>query len=232
MNMKFFLNSGRIVLLFLLMLFANPIKAQLNENKVKKELGNLEVLIQKGRFEEGRLFTKDDTIAMKFLVFNKAKRANNFLFCIAKTRKGDIVVYRPREIRGFSIRNEVYFSHQTAGEYYFVKQLTTGKVHLYERHAVPSDNRNLYYLKFPHEKDYIVIDVRAEDIVSSESQLNMFFSGLAPGSTVSNTESKNKFKQFTTLYFGDCKAVVNAVNADFYSIADIQAIVETYNECL
>ncbi len=101
-----------------------------------------------------------------------------------------------------------------------------------QQHAVPIDNRFLYYLKKQKSYSYFVINPLENNI--SVYNLPDSSKPASPVATKVHFESKGlteKFKIFVSRHLGDCTKVTNMVKSDFYTINDLPMIVETYNNC-
>lgn len=70
--------------------------------------------------------------------------------------------------------------------------------------------------------------------IDSANNINVSDSGDsrgAPSMIFRSAEIDKRFKAFVSHYMGDCQALVNMVNAGFYSINDVPSVVEVYNAC-
>jgi hypothetical protein len=162
----------------------------------------------------------------------KAKK-NSYLFCISRSGKDKIKIFKANEIYGYKIMNDYYVQHMSDGNYFFIRKTKTGKIDLFEREIIPSDNRFLYLLKFPNNNSYFVINPTENNI--TEQRMPDTRQPESSGATVLYIASKGineKFKIFVSIYLGDCYQIKNMVNSEFYTIKDIPIIIETYNNCL
>jgi hypothetical protein len=83
------------------------------------------------------------------------------------------------------------------------------------------------YLKFPNEKKFHVINPFEKNINIEESDNSKG----NPMLHIKSNEIDELFKKFAEFYFKDCQKVVNMVNSGFYTINDIPAVVQEYNDC-
>ena len=227
---------GRVVknriVLFLYIPFFTPLIGQENCGYIIEEIGNFEKLLSKGNFERGALYFNKDSIEAEILVLNGRKRIIHYLFCIARLNNDSIIVYKPNEIRGYKLLDDSYFAYQGNNRCFFIKQVKTGRIDLYERPSIPDDNRFLYYLKMGDKESYFVINPYEDNV--KEYKLPDSQESEESASTKSVYQPKGidrRFKIFITKYFGDCTKVVNLVKSDFYTIRDMPNIVEIYNNC-
>jgi len=221
----------KFISLFLFILY--PIIASDNDKYVENEISNINKLLESGTFVNGLIYFQNDTLETELLYFKRKAKINFYLFCVSRNGNDSIKVYRASEINGYKIQDEIYIKHISDGEHFFIKNIKSGKINLFERKGLPSDNRFLYFLKFPNTNNYYVINPDANNTTVTESPESRQ-SGSTSRGTVTYYTSKGidlKFKAFITRYLGDCERVVNMVNTDFYTINDIPIIVESYNNC-
>ncbi len=188
--------------------------------------------MKKGKFVKGFLYLDNDTIETKLLTYSGKRKLNYFLFCVASRTNDSLLIYRPSQIMGYTIAGITYISVHTDKESFFLRQLKTGKVNLFEKLPLPDDSRFLYYLKFPDSEDYYLINPKQNNI--TEYTLPDSRQPESSGKTLTYLKSKGipeKFKIFISTYLGDCEKVTNMVNADYYTIRDIPNIIEVYNDC-
>ncbi len=205
---------------------------QENENYIESELSKLNRLIEKGNFTNGFVFFTNDTLETELLTFRGKRKMNYYLFCVARISDDSINVFKPSEILGYEIENVDFITHNSDGEKIFIKQIKKGRLDLYEKPSIPSDNRSLYYIKFPGKSDFCIINPFENNV--TEHRLPDSRQSESSGATVTYFQSKGihqKFKLFISMYMGDCSKVTNMVNSEFYTINDIPSIVETYNNC-
>ena len=223
----------RTIFYSLLTLLFHSLPAQKNEIYLIDELSNMEKLLDKGKFVNGEILLNSDVLKSEIFVFKGRKKKNNYLICVARFGADSTVVYRPFEIEGYRINEDYFKAHQSASEKFFIKELKTGFINLYNKIPIPSDGRDLYYLKFPDNSDYVVLDpfldkFTMQQIPNSDSE----------GSTKSNKMMVKynlqglKFKVFVSQYMGNCEKVTNMVKSEFYTINDVPSIVDTYNSCM
>jgi hypothetical protein len=188
---------------------------------------DLEEILKRSRFEKGFIFHKNDSVEASILVYHRRFQKYAFQYCIVKEHNDSIVLYSPKEISGYSVNNEKYIKHVSGGMQFFIQHRVSGKVNLYSRDRIPSDNKFLFYLKFPNEKEFHVISPFENNIDlagSKDSKGN-------PIMILKSNEREELFKKFAEIYFKDCQKVVNMVNSGFYTINDIPAVVQEYNDC-
>jgi len=224
---------NKILLTFCLIIFGGHLAfSQENERFANTQLLNIKKLADKGKFVKGFIYLGNDTIEMNLLTYSGKRKANYFLFCIAGTTTDSLQVFRPNQINGYQIDNITYISLITTKGSFFLRQFKTGKINLYEKYPLPDDNRYLYYLKFADSENYFILDPQQKNI--TEYELPDSRQSASSGKTLIFLQSNGiseKFKVFISTYLGDCGKVINMVNADFYTIADIPNIIELYNNC-
>ncbi|NOQ23891.1 MAG: hypothetical protein GQ564_00885 [Bacteroidales bacterium] len=215
------------ILLFNFHLFSNE-----NDKYIEKQIANIDKLLSKGKFANGIIYTKKDTVEMRLLTFKRKVKMNCHLFCIGKSEKDSIKILKANEILGYKVLGEEYISHKSKEGVFFIKKLETGKVVLYEKPAIPSDTRLLYYLKFPNYYNYVIINPTKNNI----TEYNMPNTRPSSSSDIIETHIKSNgindaFKIFVKNYLGDCEKATNMVRAGFYTIQDIPDVIRTYNSC-
>lgn len=191
------------------------------------EVADLEKIMRKAGFEQGYVYYGNDSVASEILVYRRKHAAYSYRFCIVKLPGDSIVVHTAGSIEGYQIGNKKFIKHISHGESFFIEERAKGRVGLYARDGIPSDNRFLYYLKFPDERGYLIISPHDKNISVSDSG----DSRGAPSMIFRSAEIDKRFKAFVSHYMGDCQALVNMVNAGFYSINDVPSVVEVYNAC-
>jgi hypothetical protein len=157
---------------------------------------------------------------------------NAYLFCVIKDAYDSIRIIKAENILEYRIGETVYKKAKVENEHFFIKQILTGELTLYERESIPSDYKFAYYLKKKNQQGYL-------EICPNES----YFKIIGERNSSYNRDSNNnnelifvsdnsieKFKLFINDYFRACEKVRNMVNAEIYSINDIPAIVRAYNE--
>ncbi len=223
----------RILTLFFILTTVNQtISGQKNEIYVKNQLKNIEKLLSKGEFKKGLIYINNDTIEIQLFSFAGKRKINYFLFCIAKTKDGSTRIFKPSEIDGYQLLNTKYISHRKKGNSFFIKQIKTGRIDLYERNTIPDDDRFLYYLKFPNTNTYHVVNPNKNSITAHKSpHIRDSESTAASIIYYENTGIDEKFKYFIATNLSDCYKVTNMVKSDFYTINDTPSIIETYNNC-
>lgn len=225
--------SYRTIIFLICCFFIRVLTAQENEFYLLDELSNLEKLVEKGKFHDGEIHLNSEILKAEILVFKGRRKKNNYLVCIARFGADSTVVYRPFEIEGYRISEDYFKAHQSASEKFFIKELKTGFINLYNKIPIPADGRDLYYLKFPDNNDYVVLDPFLDKFTMQQIPNND-----SEGSTNSNKMMVKynlqglKFKVFVSQYMGNCEKVTNMVKSEFYTINDVPSIVDAYNSCM
>jgi hypothetical protein len=216
-----------IILLFsLLTFFLNPLDQ--NDSYIEKEVSNLNEQVKNGKFENGFILVKGDTIKTEILRFKRRKNKNSYLFCVAKVNADSLKVYTARQIEGYAIGNDTYRSQPAGETRFFIRLLKSGKATLFERDGIPSDRRFLYYMKLPKYANFFIICPDGQNVEATIIPPNKESAGMI------SIDSKNipeKFKMFVSTYLGDCVSLRNMVQSNFYSINDIPTIIDIYNKC-
>lgn len=206
-----------------------------NDRYMNKAMERMDKLLKQGSFENGWIYTKNDTISTRILTYKRSKRTLYHLICISKDTNDSIKIFKAEDINGYSINNTYYFSHSSEKCHFFIKRTQSGKVDLYERAAIPEDNRMLYYLKFENNDNLMVLAPYAENFdiweYPSNSSTRHHHTGEQRAVILKSNKYEKKFKYFVRQYFGDCSDVVNLVKADVYTIVDVPSIVRIYNQC-
>jgi len=221
---------NKLLLFSFLAFFLNTIDK--NESYITKEVSNLKELIKNGKFEEGFILLNGDTIKTEILRFSRRKNKNAFLFCITKSKTDSIKVYTARQISGYTIGKESFNRHISGDSQYFIHLNKTGKVILFERDGIPSDTRFLYYIKLPKYQNCFVICPNEQNISVTTIVGHTNGNSTTPSLDIYNSKNINKrFEIFVSTYLGDCIALKNMVQSEFYSINDIPTIIDKYNNC-
>lgn len=226
---------NKILLFSLLTFLLNPIDR--NDSYIEKEVSNLNELVKNGKFENGFILVKGDTIRTEILRFKRRKNINTYLFCVTKDNANSLKAYTASQIEGYAIGNDVYLTHSEGEVHFFIRLLKSGKAILFERDGIPSDNRFCYYIKLPNYANCFTICPDGQ---------NVEFTILPPSNTSNSSnssdntrgiisiDSKNipeRFKLFVSTYLGDCIRLRNMVQSNFYTINDIPTIIDIYNKC-
>jgi hypothetical protein len=199
----------------------------INDGQIANHEMDLEQILKRSHFESGYIFTRNDSIEASILVYHRRFQKYAFQYCIVKEPNDSITLYSPKEIYGYRVNNEKFIKHVSGGKQFFIHHRAAVNVNLYSRVKIPSDNRYLFYLKFPDEKEFHVIS-------PFENNINLEESGDSRGNPmllIKSNEIDELFKKFAEIYFKDCQMVVNMVNSGFYTINDIPAVVQEYNDC-
>lgn len=219
-------------ILFFILLFYFPLHENENDIFIQKATSKPEKLVKCGKFENGEIYINGDTIVTEILKFNKKKEVYPFLFCVIKNTFDSIQILTAKQIDGYSIGNEIFRKHISQGSQFFIRLRKKGRAILYERAAIPSDNRFIYYIKLPNYNDFFMLAPTHDNIVF----INTF--PLQPGPGVNqfryyqNPDKQNeKFKFFISSYMGDCEELNSLIASDYFSIDDIPGIIEKYNNC-
>jgi hypothetical protein len=225
-----------MIRLFITVLFIVSIKllviGQKNEQYIDSQLISIDKLLDKGEFVKGLIYLDNDTIDATLFSFKGKRKSNHYLFCIVKTECDSIRIFKSNQICGYRISGINYISHHSGESGFFIKQVKTGKIELFEKTSLPDDNRFLYYLKLPNIHDYYIINPLEKNIiVHNLPDSNQPNSSRATVTYFQSTGTYDKFKVFISTYLGDCEKVTNMVKTDFYTINDIPSIVDSYNNC-
>jgi hypothetical protein len=190
-----------------------------------------EKIIKWGKFDSGQIYLQGNTISAEILQFNNRKDMNSFLFCVVKNRNDSIQIYTARDIDGYSIGDVHYRKHKSGDACFFIRLKASGKALLYERKAIPSNDRFLYYLKLPKYRDFFIISPVRDKIdmicvptkdAGSWSQTFLY----------SKPTNQNEiFKLFIKTYMNDCKELNGLVTSDYFTIFDLPDIINKYNNC-
>jgi len=203
-----------------------------NDFYIEKELTHLKELIKNGKFENGFILVKGDTIQTEILRFNRRKNLNPYLFCITKDKTDSIRVYTAHQIDEYNIGQDHYKSYHSENSYFFIHLYRFGKAILFERYEIPSDGRFLYYIKLPNYQNCFVICPNEQNITITS--IGGYTEGNNPVPPVEIYNSKKiveKFKLFVVNYMGDCTSLCNMVQSNYYTINDIPLIIDKYNTC-
>jgi hypothetical protein len=204
---------------------------QVNQKYIKKEM-IMKKWLPKASFEPGYIIKQKDTVYTDILLFKNRDKMNSFLFCVAKDKNDSIRFYNADEIMEYRVGKFIYKKATADKENFFIKQIKTGIVNLYERVPIPSDSKFLYYLKKKNQRGYFEIcpDESNFFIYENNSQDQNQNERMNETRIFTNNNDE-RFKLFVTTYFTGCEKVRNMVNADIYTISDIPSIVESYNQC-
>lgn len=221
-----------LITVFLIISFDTLVIAQENEKYINNQIINIETLIDKGEFVRGVIYLNNDTIEADLLTFNGKRKINYFLFCITRTQLDSIKIFKSNQIKGYKILDINYISYNSERSGFFLKQLKTGKIDLFEKCSLPDDHKFLYYLKSPNSVNYFIINPSENNVTEYQLPDNRNSASSGATSTYFQTKGINqKFKIFISIYLGDCDRVTNMVKTDFYTINDIPNIIESYNNC-
>lgn len=223
------------ILFFLFLFIYSQIFAQLNpatKEYINSEIKDIAKLLKKGKIKPGYYVKGIDTTSTFLIDFKNSKKTNSHLFCVEVLTENSFNIIYPTDINYYSVNGKRYKKHASKKNSFFIKELEIGKVKLYSRAKLPSNSKNLYYILFENEKNYLILDADAEDIeiVTLSSGSNGNSNGSATIG-ISSSGQNEKFKLFIKTYFSDCKSVVNMVRADLLTITDLQSIVSRYNNC-
>jgi hypothetical protein len=217
------------LLIFLFTFHQNP--GSENDRYIAKELTNLNQLMLKGKFEDGWVIIKGDTIKTRILRFVAAKTRNSYLFCVTKNRTDSFEVYTAKQINGYIIGDDTFKTHISNGETFFIRMVKKGKAILFERGRIPGDDRFLYYIQLPNYQTYFVICPDEQSV----KLIPIFGSVGSPTIRIDyyykSDENNQKFKLFVNKFLGDCSTLKNLVQSDFYTMNDLPSVIETYNNC-
>lgn len=219
----------RFFILSLVLLF--PSHENENDLYIQKVKSRPDKLIKYGKFEKGYIIKNGDTIKAEILKFCKRKEMNSFLFCLIKNKADSIQILTAKQIEGYSYGNEIYRKHISKDAHFFIRLNKAGRAILYERAAIPSDNRFVYYLKLPEYKDFFIL-------APEHDKITFISLPLASGASGNyflyyhNTDNQNeKFKLFIKTYMNDCEGLNMLIASNYFTIFDIPGIIEKYNNC-
>jgi hypothetical protein len=216
--------------LFFILLLNFPAHDNENDLYIQKVTSRTDKLIKCGKFEPGQIFINGKTINTQILKFNKSKDKNSFLFCVTKNESDSLKVFTAKQIDGYSVGKDNYRKQISNDAHFFLRLVKNGRAILYERLAIPSDNRDLYYLKLSKFKDYFILAPSTDQVIllympSTEDYSHSSF-------YYSNPDNKNdKFKLFIKTYMSDCEELNLLIASNYYTIFDIPLIIDKYNNC-
>jgi hypothetical protein len=215
---------------FFIILLNFPAHDHENDIYIQKATARPDKLIKCGKFEPGQIFVEGKTITTQILKFNKSKDKNSFLFCVTKNESDSLKIYTAKQIDGYSVGTVNYRKHISNDAHFFIRLVKNGRAILYERDAIPSDDRNLFYLKLEKYKDYFIL-------APSNDQVNIVYMPNPENNShtsfyYSNPDNKNdKFKLFIKTYLTDCEELNLLIASNYYSLFDIPLIIDKYNNC-
>lgn len=149
--------KNKIILATIIFLFSFVSFVNGQENDYANEIAKIERKQYKFDITSGILYFPNDSLEANVLLFRKRNRMYNHLFCVVKSKGDSLLYYTAKDIMGYRINNDYYYSHKQGLDYYFIKKNIEGKVNLYERSGIPSDYRFLYYIKFATSPNLYVI---------------------------------------------------------------------------
>ncbi len=220
--------------LSLLMIISLSVSGQANQKFIKKEL-MLKKWLSKATFEPGYIIREKDTVFANILAFKNRDNINSFLFCVSKDKNDSILFFTADEILEYRVGKSIYKRATADKENFFIKQIKSGIVNLYEREPIPSDSKFLYYLKKKNQRGFLEICPDEKNFEIYENKGNYENSSNNNQNNkelwIFTKDTPERFKLFVKTYFVGCEKVRNMVNADIYTISDIPSIVESYNQC-
>ena len=217
--------------LFLFLLFLFTSYENENDQYIQKVTSNPDKLINYGQFEKGYIITHGDTINTEILKFIKRKEKNSFLFCVTKNKTDSIKILTAKQIDGYFVGNEIFRNHISKDAHFFIRLIKTGRAVLYERAAIPSDNRFVYYLKLPAYNDFFILAPEHDKITFISLPLTAGAQGV-DFLYYQNTDNQNElFKRFINIYMADCVELNSLIVSNNYSVFDLSSIIEIYNHC-
>jgi hypothetical protein len=223
----------KYTILFIIMVISTSIFGQINQNYIKNELIKRKWLV-KATFEPGYYIKQKDTVFTDILAFKNKDKMNSYLFCVIKERNDSIHYFTADEIKEYKVGKSIFKKATSVKEIFFIKQIKTGTVNLFERDPIPSDSKFLYYLKKKNQQGYFEICPDESNFFiyenNNQNQNQNQNQGLIETRFFTNNNIE-RFKLFVSTYFINCEKVRNMVNADIYTISDIPSIVESYNQC-
>ena len=193
------------ILFFLFLFIYSQIFAQLNpatKEYINSEIKDIAKLLKKGKIKPGYYVKGIDTTFTFLIDFKNSKKTNSHLFCVEVLGNDSIKIIYPKDINFYSVNDKSYKKHIANKNQFFIEELEIGKVKLYSRAKLPSNSKNLYYILFENEKNYLILDADAQDIeiVTLSSGSNGNSNGSATIG-ISSSGQNEKFKLFIKTYF-------------------------------
>jgi len=209
----------------------NPDDTDPNQKYINN-LNNKLKYLDSSRFLNGYIVKGKDTTFCKIYRKNKKPDEDSYLFIIVKLMNNSLSIYTAKDVECYSIKNEIYFKHLSYnGNAFFIKQIKTGRVNLYERSGIPSDPQFAYFFKFQQD-DYLYYITPYEQNIQNNGENGSEIINMNTQRFNAITKNLNtKFILASEDLFGDCNILVNRIKSGFYSMKDIEKIVDDYNHC-
>lgn len=221
-----------ILLLLLLSVFVPGLFSQVNQKYIRNEARKQASWTKQAVFIKGYVIdNQKDTIDTNILIFTKKYKLNSYLFCVTKNSNDSIIIIPASDLLGYGYDKTHYRKAKEKDEHFFIKQIQTGTVSLFERVSIPSDMRYMYYLQKKNQQGYFEICPDESNFIEISKRSNNGNNNTSSGNDILIMTNNNvgRFKVFVQNYFGDCISVRNKVNAEVYNITDLPAIVAEYN---
>lgn len=215
------------IILFLIFITFSTNSFSIDQSSVTLNDSEIRGLLKNAKFEEGYIIRSQEEIPANILIYKRKDSGKAYYYCIVKAPNDSLIIFTPKEIDGYSVKNQRYIRHFSEGKSFFIEIKEEGRVDLYMRGSIEYDNRVLFYLKFPSQKEYVVISPYDKNIDLRDSKDSRNSAMMI----IRSNEIELKFKQFVEDYFNDCTDVVNMVKSGFYTISDIPTVVNIYNNC-
>jgi len=215
------------IILFLIFIIFSTNSFSIDQSSVTLNDSEIRGLLKNAKFEQGYIIRSQEEIPANILLYKRKDSGKAYSYCIVKAPNDSVLIFTPKEIDGYSVKDQRYIRHFSEGKSFFIEIKEEGRVDLYMRGSIEYDNRVLFYLKFPSQKEYVVISPYDKNIDLRDSKDSRNSAMLI----IRSNEIELKFKQFVEDYFNDCTDVVNMVKSGFYTISDIPTVVNIYNNC-
>lgn len=190
-------------------------------------------------FVEGFYITFElDTVHTLISDFKDSKK-NSAVF-IAKIDSNDFKIFTPKLVKKYSLGNQVFLSYypkqiDSQDIYMFIRQEISGKINLFNKPNLPY-----------HEGDYYLVNRVGTDIFyhlcpdnyCTSNNIEGFQKTMVMGSVYgesgfmfvsTNPNLDNSFNEIMPQLVYDCESLANRIRSEFYTKADIEFIINQYN---
>jgi hypothetical protein len=153
-----------------------------------------------------------------------------YLYVRAKNKKDSNVLYTPKDIDCYFAMGVLMISHASVSgsdtSYFFMKQLVSGKVMLYQKVSIPSNTEFRYYFRKLGSNDFLFFTPYQKSVMYLQESFKS-------GGMVSKYNSQNdeQFLKTFAEYLKECPGVHNKLLTGFYTTNDIESIIRDYNSC-
>ncbi|HEX2935269.1 MAG TPA: hypothetical protein VHO72_07935 [Bacteroidales bacterium] len=227
-----------IALLFLSQIYnlrANDPEKEL-QTQIQKNLKEAKTRDNKA-FSSGTLLINSDSVKCKIYV----KKQGNFdktmySFVIAKLSNDSLIAYTADQVSGFIVNGHHFRRHCSEIEgktrCFFIHQVISGYISLYERDGFILDRAFRYYAHFQKAEYFITIDPFTQNLFNETDLGGKIVDLGGPG--VFNVRTKKvdeKFKMYFSNLLKDCPVIKNKILNEFYTINDLETIILEYNRC-